>query len=141
MRIIGIFILGILGLSIGQLESNSSEPTGFVFHRFIQSACSEKLDAWRINTRIVSKNYVNDSLFLTIVFKEDCCLDTKPTLTYHDSTLAIQLTSKNQEITCECICSFEMTFVITGLSDVAFRTTLNGKEIVQTDQYYYDIYP
>lgn len=136
-----IFGIGLICLSVGNNFQHKKKDKEIILQRFNTSDCSEILDPNRLNTRIVSLTQTLDTTFIEISFSEDCCLDPQPKISFQNSTLSIELNSKNQKVICECKCCYNMELVVTGIKESNFRTTFNKEEIFLSDLYYKDTFP
>ena len=94
------------------------------------------MDAYRLKDRIISQELSNDTLILTIGFRENCCIDFDPAISFQNSELHILLYQEEPESYCLCDCCFELALYIVGIQDTKFKTFIDTSEIVLSDEPY-----
>lgn len=132
--VFGLIVLFCFNSSLIEIQTENKTPV--VLHRFIPSTCNGDLDPYQLKDRIVSKEIKNDSLYLTVAFAENCCLEIDPLITFDNSVLNIELSKGTQQYVCDCNCCYELTLVLTGLDKTEFLTTLQGDTIELSNEPY-----
>ncbi|UKN00218.1 hypothetical protein K6119_10785 [Paracrocinitomix mangrovi] len=131
-------ILILLSFTFGN-SNDTIEPVKL--HRTINSECNSELDPFLLIDRIISKTFKGDSLFLTLGLKENCCIDFNPDINFKNNVLEIELdTTTGEKIFCACNCCFELTLVLTGITDTSFQVKIEDN-IIPFSEHPYETYP
>ena len=83
------------------------------------SSCDSKSYPEYIRDRLISKELKSDTLILKLGLVLNCCPSPKPSLTFKNDTLFIQITDTSH-IFCACECCFELQLKATGIPDTNF---------------------
>lgn len=122
--------------------SCSSQPIGSTgdsvrLIEIIPSQCDQGSNPDNLVNRIVSKEMSNDTLYMTLGFSENCCIEFNSEIHHNGNILNVILDNGSGSVDmCDCDCCFELSFVIVGLKDTAFRTFLKGQELYVSAEKY-----
>jgi len=98
-----------------------------------------------VRPRIAKREILNDTLFMTIGFKENCCIEPQPQLKKSNDTLYL-IKNDISDLWCACDCCFELDLKITGISDTNFilivdnieYKTRSSNRVKLPDEYVFD---
>ena len=98
-----------------------------------------------ILTRLISKELKNDTLYLLMCLKSDCCMDVEPIINYKDDKLFLDIDKRGRDSEiidiCDCICSHELMLVISGINDLSFKTFLGTQFEITVKEEKYKTFP
>ncbi len=107
---------------------------------YIPKNCTGMPNVENLLTRIISKDFKGDTLYLHLGFNYDCCVEIDPIINYECGVLNLDIDKRGRKSgvvrICDCICCYELTLVIVGLLGVDFTTMIGSHEIPLTDRKY-----
>ncbi len=100
------------------------------------SDCDSQTNLDLLKPRINSKKILNDTLLLSIGYKDNCCIEPKAKLNLNNDTLNIKI-NNTSDIWCACDCCFELDVKITGIKDTNFILVMNDQVFkTSTNRFY-----
>lgn len=83
------------------------------------SECDRIIPPQLVNQRIISRTIKQDTLFLSLGFSANCCIEPKPTIVYRNDTLFLKR-NYYSDYWCGCDCCFNLNLKITAIKDTGF---------------------
>lgn len=80
-----------------------------------------------VKHRVSKKELLDDTLFLSIGFSANCCIEPKPLIEYSNDTLYITKNNVSNEW-CACDCCFELDLQLSGFRDTNFVVIVDSRE-------------
>jgi hypothetical protein len=82
-----------------------------------------------IRPRIAKREIINDTLYMSIGFAANCCIEPQPKLIKSNDTLYL-IKNNISDLWCACNCCFELDLKITGIYDTNFILIVDGIELI-----------
>jgi len=101
---------------------------------FTNSACDEELDPYRLRTRIISKEFIGDTLSISIGMVGNCGVDFVPYVDNEQDTILLRV--EEIGIPDECLCCYELNFRLYGIIDMNASVKFNSKVIISSSEMY-----
>ncbi len=99
---------------------------------FIFSDCDKSVDVYRIKTRIINQNFSGDTLQINVGLVALCCVDFLPSIKFENDTLDLLYTETG--VPCDCVCCYQFSYYITGITSKTFKVKLQSKFIELSDE-------
>lgn len=132
---IGLTIIGALSFTFAIDDSKPQLVT------YYGSECNSDLDPYFLIDRIIKKERIGDTTFLTLGFKENCLINFYPAINFENNVLSIRLDARqygenDEKIVALCDCCFELTLVMTGIQDTNFNVKLEDHFVYHSSEPY-----
>lgn len=125
-----IILALIIGLLPSLVNAQKLELVGFE-----NSECNEELDPYRLKTRIISKQFVGDTLAIRIGMVDTCGFEFTPTFKYSQDTISLGIGKHGTGE--ECICCYELVYRIIGMNHLNTPITFKSKLILESNEKYW----
>lgn len=122
------YVFNVLG-SMLALTSYSQETISYNL-----SDCDSDSFVDFLRDRIVSKEIVDDSLYLRIGFSDNCCINPVPDVIQSNDTLFLSV-KNNSDAHCKCQCCFELEMKIPNIRDTNFVLMWDGLTLKTQSKY------
>jgi hypothetical protein len=101
------------------------------------SECEANISSYRLKDRIVKQELHGDTLFLSMHFTENCCIQLFPCISLNNKTLKIILDNRSEgQSYCDCMCCFDISLTIKGIPNLDFKTALENRLISYSTEMY-----
>jgi hypothetical protein len=125
-------------LSLGQgIEKN--ETATLVDWKAVP--CDDSYNAYRLIDRITEMRTEAGVTFITVNFRDNCCAEFKPQITFRDNKLFLQPYKEYDGDRCSCFCCFSIEYAVAGIPEGGYEIYFDGYKIEVSDDPYPVVQP
>ena len=133
LNIILIFIACFTGVS----QNRSTEVNKNVkLKKWSSQDCDNTYDPNRLVTRITNIVTTDTSTSITINFSENCCVEFKPGIEFHNNKLVLLPYKEYSGNYCGCDCCFSIQYEISGLIGKNYEIYFRDKKVILSQDHY-----